>query len=510
MADQSPSPNGDPSPVMISSTRKRTNTIASVAQSVRSVTSPIQSVATDLLQRDPPVGFFAATAATVAYAPTVGEIRRGSYGDKGWRVEEQRQRRRPSQQTCASPVSDREVVQSPSIKAFAALHEEPDHAAGTVDGATASPREHDPPPAIQPCTDQDRIQNITKDRRVYSSGYVPPPVVPWTTSTWIGLKAFWKWFLTPLGFLVTFYGLNVVAWGGMLFLLLCNASKPMCWAPVPGSYADGERSSAASLALNDGRYPRYHNCNDINSPRRIWIEIDSQILNALFCVTGFGFIPWRFRDLYYLLRFRLTRVRRAGYERKMYGLRVLAGIYRGWFRLPGSDTLNTMSSVEYQRSLVTTGVENHLAALTNTVEHGAGDSHNSLPEDTRVPIPVTKRPDDPLTGVRAPPTATWKLDFFIWCQVGNTLFQAVLCGFMWGMTRYNRPPWATGLFIALGCAIAGIGGLVSFLEGKKVKRVEGVSPAGWKEGGGEGEKLEDGLGQVRTGEESLRISVKGN
>ncbi|KFY94778.1 hypothetical protein V498_03727 [Pseudogymnoascus sp. VKM F-4517 (FW-2822)] len=29
-------------------------------------------------------------------------------------------------------------------------------------------------------------------------------------------------------------------------------------------------------------------CDDINSPRRVWIEIDSQILNALFCVTGFG------------------------------------------------------------------------------------------------------------------------------------------------------------------------------------------------------------------------------
>jgi len=26
-------------------------------------------------------------------------------------------------------------------------------------------------------------------------------------------------------FVVTIYGLNVVAWGGMLFLLLCNACK---------------------------------------------------------------------------------------------------------------------------------------------------------------------------------------------------------------------------------------------------------------------------------------------
>ncbi|KAF2767914.1 hypothetical protein EJ03DRAFT_337338 [Teratosphaeria nubilosa] len=480
--------------------------MASVAHSVRSVTSPIQSVATDWLQRDPPAGFFAATAETVARAPTIAEIRRGSYGDKGWRVEEQRQRRRLSQQPGGPPVLEREgVLQSPSIKAFSALNEEPDHASGKPDGATAVAAEQGPRgpspstcktphPAIQPHVDHDRIQNITKDRRVYSSGYVPPPVVPWTTSTWVGLKAFWQWFLTPLGFLVTFYGLNVVAWGGMLFLLLCNASTPMCWAPVPGSYADGKRSPAASLALNDGRHPRYYNCNDINSPRRIWIEIDSQILNALFCVTGFGLIPWRFRDLCYLLRFRLTRLRRAGYERKLYGLRVLAGVYRGWFRLPGSHTLDTMSLAEYERSLATTGADHTPAAPTATLEHGA----SSLPEDPRVPVPASKRPDDPLTCVRAPPTALWKLDFFVWCQVGNTFFQAVLCGFMWGKTRYNRPPWATGLFIALGCAIAGVGGLVSFLEGRKVKRVEGVRPPGFEEGE-----------RMRTGGESLHVCEKG-
>jgi MFS family permease len=36
--------------------------------------------------------------------------------------------------------------------------------------------------------------------------------------------------------------------------------------------------------------------------RKVWIEIDSQILNALFCVTGLGLIPWRVRDLYQVYR----------------------------------------------------------------------------------------------------------------------------------------------------------------------------------------------------------------
>jgi Protein of unknown function (DUF2985) len=60
----------------------------------------------------------------------------------------------------------------------------------------------------------------------------------------------------------------------MLFLLICNAAPAMC-TPT---------------------------CNDINSPRRIWIEIDSQILNALFCVTGIGLLPWRARDGYVLYK----------------------------------------------------------------------------------------------------------------------------------------------------------------------------------------------------------------
>ena len=66
--------------------------------------------------------------------------------------------------------------------------------------------------------------------------------------------------------LIVIYALNIVAWGGMLFLILVGA---------------------ANKTMPD------------EQTRKIWIEIDSQILNALFCVTGLGLIPWRVRDLYY-------------------------------------------------------------------------------------------------------------------------------------------------------------------------------------------------------------------
>jgi hypothetical protein len=91
-----------------------------------------------------------------------------------------------------------------------------------------------------------------------------------------------------------------------------------------------------------------------------------------------------------------------------------------------------------------------------------------------IPYPEEKIPDPPLTGVRATPTAVWKLDFVIWNYVWNTIFQFLLAGFMWGYNRYDRPTWATSLFVAIGCIVAGVGGIMVMLEGKRVKSYEGV------------------------------------
>ncbi|KAK5135426.1 hypothetical protein LTR08_005214 [Meristemomyces frigidus] len=460
--------------------RRRSSTVTSVAYS-------IQNAATELLNVDPPVGFVAATADAASHAPTISEIRRGSFSTNGWHAEPEKRRtwsqgseRRRSRQLSESAKDGVAAAREErgGRELFAPLTEEPSPMSVSAEAQRDeynSRGEHccddvadttEDSIIISGRTDQDTPRRVQK---VYTSGYIPPPKLPWTTSTWIGLKVFWKWFCTPFGFLVTIYGLNVVAWGGMLFLLLCNASKQMCWAPVPGPGTAGHRSLAAALAL-DNKYPRYYNCNDINSPRRVWLEIDSQILNALFCVTGFGLIPWRFRDLWYLLHWRLTSEKRAGRERKLYGLRVLAGIYRGWFRLPGSDTLDQYSYAEYERAFVDPNATAPSATLsTEPTDVETGDT------DTRLPLPSSKRANDPLTDIRAPPTAAWKLDFFVWSQVINTFFQVGLCGVMWGFSRYNRPGWTTGLLIALACIIAGAGGVVSFLEGKKVKKVEGFS-----------------------------------
>ncbi|GAB1320423.1 hypothetical protein MFIFM68171_10633 [Madurella fahalii] len=250
-----------------------------------------------------------------------------------------------------------------------------------------------------------------EDTEPFENGYHFPPKYPWQEATRHGLLAFWKFFITPMGFFWTIYGLNVVAWGGMIFLLLCNAAPAMC-APT---------------------------CDHIDSPRLLWIEWDAQILTGLFCVTAFGFVPWRFRDLYLLLKYRVLK--------NHDGLRRLAGIHSSWFRLPGSQEL--------------------------ALDVGPGNIPDDIPK-AFVPIPEKNIANPPLTGRRAPATAVWKMDFMIWCMVWNTLAQVGLCGIMWGMNRYNRPSWATGLLVAVACIIAVVGGLVIFLEGRKVKSIEGV------------------------------------
>ena len=177
-------------------------------------------------------------------------------------------------------------------------------------------------------------------------------------------------------------------------------------------------------------------CNDIDSPRRIWVEIDSQVVNALFCVTGFGLIPWRFRDWYYLIQWRVMKKQEA--------LRKLAGIHNSWFRLSGSEQLPSHPDIVLDES------------------------------DPALPLPPKKIPPAPLTGARAPPTSLWKLDYVILLFVANTFLQAVLSGFMWGLNRYDRPSWSTGLFVALASIVAAMAGIMQFQEGKKIKKVEGV------------------------------------
>jgi len=175
-----------------------------------------------------------------------------------------------------------------------------------------------------------------------------------------------------------------------------------------------------------------YGASDKRSARSIWIEIDSQVLNALFCVTGFGLIPWRFRDLYYLMRYRI--------KHDPVALNHLANIHRSWFRIDDKGPRNY--PIKY---------------------------HSPDEEDPRIhaPLPRTR------TGYYATATKVNRMDMVVWFYVWNTFFQIILASGMWSMNRYNRPSWFTALFIVLGFGIAIAAGVVIFIESKRIKKVEG-------------------------------------
>lgn len=144
------------------------------------------------------------------------------------------------------------------------------------------------------------------------------------------------------------------------------------------------------LLLKAAPAMNHPSADDDSSPRKIWLEICSQILNALFCVTGFGLAPWRFRDLYLFVR--------AAHMRHKPSMQRLAKQNRGWFRPPAWAT-----------------------------------------EDEPVHATADEEKAPTFTGRLAPPTPVWKLGFTIWMMVANTLLQAVLCFFMWHYNRIDRP-----------------------------------------------------------------------
>lgn len=449
----------------------------------------LRSASLRFLESDPPLGAWYAAGEALGRAPTHTDIRRGSFSHNGWDSEAQRRHSSiSSNDLTVRPIGERnfsstsqppqtpgngrgsvplgphpeienemdifpnysprgemtDQVFTPNSLRQARLVNEKEDDDDDDDEYIAPnqqrrlPKKFREAPAVVPAATGKHLAAVMEEHSsasvqgpnadgVYPNGYKFPPKHTTMEALNIGFIAFCKYFITPLGFIIVVYCLNIVAWGGMLFLLLVGGGNQyMCYPR--------------------DKPPGFKDCNDLYSPRRIWLEIDSQILNALFCVTGLGLIPWRFRDLYYLLQYRLLH--------KTSALRRLGGIHNGWFRLPGSETLPVPEKSRLQ-----------------TTDDDTLDNKN-----ISTPLPLSKSPEAPLTGIRAPPTAIWKLDYVIWAMVMNTFLQCVLCGFMWGYNRFTRPSWATGTFIALACIVAALGGLMTFQEAKKVKAVEGIPP----------------------------------
>lgn len=209
------------------------------------------------------------------------------------------------------------------------------------------------------------------------------------------------------------------------------------------------------LLLNAAPAMAVPTADDDYSPRKIWLEIDSQILNALFCVTGFGLAPWRFRDLYFFVR--------ATMFHDVDAMQRLARQNKGWFRPPlwaaenseggaahsatsaggsgglGDGTATNGAGTKYSN---VPGADHDLEdiELGQSQRHSADHSHEHHSDTT--PHEFEPRPfirTTTFTGQTAPPTALWKLFFTILMMIANTGFQCALCYFMWGFNRFDRP-----------------------------------------------------------------------
>ncbi|KIV88393.1 hypothetical protein PV10_08079 [Exophiala mesophila] len=455
------------------------------------------SLIQSFIESNPPLGMWQATGEVGSKIPTLPEIRNGSFAGEGWTHEGQMEhrgtnpheihRRRMQRTSSASTRTRKSSITTPAgqVPAIAEEHHEyfPKRASisvqdplfevnsppspeiqssqipeeqtsksarsqsrgflsksrsqSRVPGQISSIRE----PSEKPSTLSSAPQEPQGDTHTpptgpdatgtYPNGYRFPKKHTWLQSTTIGLKAFWKFFLTPFGFIITIYGLNVVGWGAMIFFVLLKAAPAMC----------------------------HPSCEDDSSARQKWIEIDSQILNGLFCVTAFGLFPWRARDFYYLLRWRWG----GNYDY----YRRLAGINRSWYRLPGSDQL--------PEDLGPPPVYNKKHPYTAEAPPPYTEEEMETLESNRaVPLPATSMPEPPLTGIRAKPTPAWTIDFVVWMYMLNTFFQVLLCIWMWHWNRFDRPTWGTGVWITLGCLVAIFAGVVVFIQGNKIKKVEGI------------------------------------
>lgn len=314
----------------------------------RTVRSASISSAVRLLDFNPAAGVWQATGTAIAHAPNFADLR--SSDEVAFDFHARSVRRRNTQPTIDGPLPRRATA--PTISSGPLEVEDQELSLGA-------------PPNSNHFAD------------------VPAGAISWgDTCKRMSLVA-WRFLCTPTGLFIALYGLNVVAWGAMLFFLLLKV----------GSMS--------------------------KEKKEVWIEIDSQILNGLFCLTSWGLAPWRIRDTYWLLEWRL----RTG-VRSRQSIEKLAKRHANWFRLQTSD------------------------------------SDESTFQTT-------------LTGKVAPPTSEWKMDFVIINLLLNTLFQVGMAAFMWCYDRHNRPSYGVGLFIGLGCFSSLLAGVMSWWEGRKVKRIEG-------------------------------------
>ncbi|KAJ7638918.1 hypothetical protein FB45DRAFT_740283 [Roridomyces roridus] len=169
----------------------------------------------------------------------------------------------------------------------------------------------------------------------------------------------------------------------------------------------------AAIVFFLAKFINFHNANT----QGFWVEVSSQVENGLFTVAGIGLIPSRVLDtyrIYWIWHFkRRTRM-----------LRAKAG-------LPELFDVDDLPDPVYDPNYVHVLTDEEQKKLhrqqvkfqrhqTWYRAHGT-ETHRAFPINTALLICLLND--------------------------GNSIFQIMLCGTMWGLDRFQRPAWTTGILI---------------------------------------------------------------
>lgn len=175
-----------------------------------------------------------------------------------------------------------------------------------------------------------------------------------------------------------------------------------------------------------------------------WIEISAQIVNGLFTLTGIGLIPARILDSY-----RIIKIWQYKYKTKE--LRAKAGLPE---LLDHDDLPDPLYDPNFVRVLTDeeqadlhrqqVKFQNH---QTWYRAHGS-ETHRAFPINTALLICLLND--------------------------GNSIFQILLCGVMWGLDRFERPPWTIGTLIPCSFLCGILAAVFIWRGGELTKRKQEV------------------------------------
>ncbi|KAL5637135.1 hypothetical protein ACGC1H_000949 [Rhizoctonia solani] len=223
------------------------------------------------------------------------------------------------------------------------------------------------------------------------------------------LNGFWEYITTPMGFISFVYGFLCAFWGAAIVIFLAKIIN-------------------------------LHN----KDRQDFWVEISSQIENALFTVTGVGLIPWRVIDTYRIA--------------KIWHYRQVTRRLRRQAKLPALIDGNDLPDPTYN--------PNYVHVLS---ERQQKDLHYQ--QQKFMASQTWYRPHETETHKAFP----IKTALFICLYIDfNSVFQCMLCGCMWGLNRFQRPAWTTGTLIPASflCGIAA--GVLIWRGGNQTKKVKEV------------------------------------